>query len=232
MKIIGHLGFRKGSKGVKSKNTRMLLGKPLFVWSLEQLLELDFLDGICISTDDKDALDIVSKYNLIDIGVRSADLANDSAAKFNVWQDSARKLDDRNYKFDALLDLDCTAPLRNIADIKNAVKVFKLSDADIVLSVTDARKNPYFNLLEEQSDGTLKISKGDGKIFSRQSAPKVYEHVSSTYLISSKYLNNGKYFNDAILKGFYMPPERSIDIDSELDWDIVKYLFEKKFNHE
>ena len=96
----------------------------------------------------------------------------------------------------------------------------------------DARKNPYFNLLEEQSDGTLKISKGDGKIFSRQSAPKVYEHVSSTYLISSKYLNNGKYFNDAILKGFYMPPERSIDIDSELDWDIVKYLFEKKFNHE
>ena len=89
----------------------MLLGKPLFVWSLEQLLELDFLDGICISTDDKDALDIVSKYNLIDIGVRSPDLANDSAAKFNVWQDSARKLDDRNYKFDALLDLDCTAPL-------------------------------------------------------------------------------------------------------------------------
>ena len=48
----------------------------------------------------------------------------------------------------------------------------------------------------------------------------------------SKYLNNGKYFNDAVLKGFYMPPERSMDIDSELDWDIVKYLFEKKFNHE
>ena len=227
MKIFGHIGFRKGSKGVPNKNTRKFCGKPLFEWSLEQLQNTDFIEGFCVSTDDEEAYERCLELGALDIGLRSSDLSNDTSAKFSVWQDSAKKINSCSINFDAMLDLDCTAPLRDSQDIQNAIEAFKKYSPDIVMSITDARKNPYFNLLEENLDGYLEISKGNGKVFSRQKAPNVYEHASSTYVISKDFLQNGSYLYDARIKGFIMPFERAIDIDNELDWEIASFLFNR-----
>ena len=229
LNIIGHIGFRSGSKGLPRKNFKKFNGKPLFQWSLDQLLSCNYLSGICISTDDEDAYELSKKHGCIDIGIRSAELSNSSASKFSVWQDSAKKISELSISYDAMLDLDCTAPLRSMEDIENGLNVFKTHQPDIAMSITDARKNPYFNIMEEDSEGYLKISKGNGKVFSRQSAPLVYEHASSTYIISRNFLENGQFLYDAKIKGFYMPFERALDIDSELDWEIAN-LFYRKFN--
>ena len=70
-----------------------------------------------------------------------------------------------------MLDLDCTSPLRTEEDISGVLEKFIATQSEISLAITQARKNPYFNLLEESADGFLKISKGDGHVFTRQSAP-------------------------------------------------------------
>jgi CMP-N,N'-diacetyllegionaminic acid synthase len=230
MKIFGHIGFRKGSKGVLNKNTRNFCGKPLFEWSLDQLKNIKGIEGFCVSTDDKKAYERCLELGAIDIGLRSKSLSNDTSAKFSVWQDSAKKINSHGISFDALLDLDCTAPLRQSSDIYNAIDAFKSSSSDVVMSICEARKNPYFNIMEEDADGFLKISKGDGKIFSRQTAPNVYEHASSTYIIARTFLEEGNYLYDARIKGFMMPFKRTIDIDTELDWDIASFLFSQSSN--
>jgi N-acylneuraminate cytidylyltransferase len=227
MKFFGHIGFRKGSKGVPNKNTRIFCGKPLFEWSLEQLKNTECIEGFCVSTDDEKAYERCLELGALDIGLRSSNLSNDTSAKFSVWQDSAKKINSLSIEFDAILDLDCTAPLREPQDIFNAIQEFKKFSPDIVMSIADARKNPYFNLLEENQDGYLEICKGDGRVFSRQKAPNVYEHASSTYVISKVFLQNGSYLYDAKIKGFLMPFERTIDIDNELDWEIASFLFNR-----
>mgnify|MGYP001159898258 CR=1 FL=1 len=225
MKILGHIGFRKGSKGVPNKNTRNFCGKPLFEWSLSQLQHLEILEGFCVSTDDEIAHKRCLELGAIDIGLRNNTLSNDTSSKFSVWQDSANKINSIGIDFDVMLDLDCTAPLRNIQDILNGIEQFKKFKPDIAMSISEARKNPYFNIMEENSEGLLKISKGDGKVLSRQRAPIVFEHASSTYLISRDFLKRGKYLYDAKIRGFLMPFERAIDIDSEIDWKIASFLF-------
>ena len=228
MKVIGHLGFRSGSKGLKGKNIKLLNGKPLFLWTLEQLLRLEYISGVIVSTDNADAYKTSVDLGALDIGIRSKDLSGDNIAKLDVWKDSARRYLDLGYDFDAMLDLDCTSPLRTEEDISGVLEKFIATQREISLAITQARKNPYFNLLEESADGFLKISKGDGHVFARQSAPDVYEHVSSIYVISKDFLLNGERLYDARMTGYEIPYERSFDIDSDTDWQIINMLFNRK----
>ncbi len=228
MKVIGHLGFRSGSKGLKGKNIKLLNGKPLFLWTLEQLLRLEYISGVIVSTDNADAYKTSVDLGALDIGIRSKDLSGDNIAKLDVWKDSARRYLDLGYDFDAMLDLDCTSPLRTEEDISGVLEKFIATQSEISLAITQARKNPYFNLLEESADGFLKISKGDGHVFARQSAPDVYEHVSSIYVISKDFLLNGERLYDARMTGYEIPYERSFDIDSDTDWQIINMLFNRK----
>lgn len=228
MKILGHLGFRAGSKGLRGKNTKLLNDKPLFLWTLEQLFSLDFISDVIVSTDDEEAYNTAIKFGALEIGLRPNHLSGDEIAKFDVWKNSAQRYTEMGYKFDAMLDLDCTSPLRTNDDIRGVLDKFLSSKSDISLAITEARKNPYFNLLEKNNDGFLEISKGDGDIYARQKAPHVYEHVSSIYVISKEFLSIGKRFYDAKMTGYELPYERSFDIDSEIDWQIINMLFKKK----
>tara|TARA_B110000008_G_scaffold279038_1_gene324633 strand:- start:1636 stop:2328 length:693 start_codon:yes stop_codon:yes gene_type:complete len=227
MKIIGHCGFRKGSKGVPSKNTRTFHGKPLFEWTIQQLKALPDISDIVVSTDDEEAYSKAISLGCLKTGLRDESLSNDTASKFLVWKDSAKKYLEGYGDFDIMLDLDCTAPLRLLADIKNVLNLFNKNAMDIAIAITESRKNPYFNLMEYSDDGFLEISKGSGQVFSRQSAPEVYEHVSSIYVISKEYLIEGNNLYEARIKGHKIPYERSLDIDTPLDWEIVNYLFKK-----
>ena len=86
--IVGHIGARKGSKGVPGKNFRMLQGKPLIDWSLDQLLNNSRIDAVVVSTDDKEIYQHACAKDTVDIGLRPAELCTDTAAKWPVWQHS------------------------------------------------------------------------------------------------------------------------------------------------
>ncbi|WP_232295690.1 acylneuraminate cytidylyltransferase family protein [Pseudorhodobacter aquimaris] len=146
--IIGHIGVRKGSKGVPGKNFRPVCGKPLMDWSLDQLFNEPRVDAVVVSTDDEVMYEHAVKRGALDIGLRPAHLATDTAGKFHVWQHALEVTEAITGPATAFLDLDCTSPLRLPSDITNALDLFAAENPDMVMSCCEARKNPYFNLVE------------------------------------------------------------------------------------
>jgi CMP-N-acetylneuraminic acid synthetase len=161
--------------------------------------------------------------------MRPAELANDTAGKWGVWQ-HALKACEAHYgeAIDLFVDLDCTSPLRDVADISKAIAQFRNADVDAVFSVCEARKNPYFNMLEVV-DGNQRICKTLPKpIVRRQDAPKVFEHVASIYVLSPEYLRNGTGLLSGRTQGYDIGTAKSPDIDSEFDFEFVEYLMKKR----
>lgn len=223
------IGARGGSKGVANKNIRPLLGKPLIAWSIEQALACPEIKRVVVSTDSEEIAAIARQYGADVPFMRPPELANDTAGKWEVWQHALAACD-AHYTDDPIelfVDLDCTSPLRDVADISQAIAQFQNSTVDAVFSVCEARKNPYFNMVEMQ-DGALRVSKQLPKpIVRRQDAPTVYEHVASIYVLDPNYLRTGTGLLSGRTHGYNIGSHKSLDVDCEFDFELIEYLMEK-----
>ena len=229
--ILGHIGARKGSKGVPRKNFRLIHGKPLIDWSLDQLLQHPMVDAVVVSTDDEEIYDHAIAKGCLKIGLRPAHLATDAAGKWGVWQHALETSEALTGTVDAFLDLDCTSPLRLPADITAALDLFAAEKPDMVMSCCEARKNPYFNLVEPDATGALHVSKPlPGGVVARQQAPVVYEHAASTYVVGPAYLKRSKGLWEGRVIPYLMPPERCVDIDTPFDFRLVEFLMQEARN--
>ena len=223
--ILGHIGVRKGSQGVPGKNFRALCGKPLIDWSLDQLLASSRVDAVVVSTDDPEIYDHSVARGTLAIGLRPAHLASASSGKWGVWQHALDASEALAGPVNVFLDLDCTSPLRLPEDIDKALDLFDQQKPDMVMSCCRARKNPYFNLVEPDETGSLRVSKPlPGGVVARQQAPIVYEHAASTYVLAPEYLRRADSLFHGRVIPYIMPPERCMDIDSEHDFAIVEFL--------
>jgi N-acylneuraminate cytidylyltransferase len=227
--ILGHIGARKGSKGVPRKNFRLLQGKPLIDWSLEQLLSHPRVDAVVVSTDDEEIYAHAVAKGCLKIGLRPDHLATDTAGKWGVWQHALAASEALVGPVTAFLDLDCTSPLRLPSDIDGALDLFAAERPDMVMSCCEARKNPYFNLVEPDATGALHVSKPlPGGVVARQQAPVVYEHAASTYVVDPAYLKRSKGLWEGRVIPYLMPPERCVDIDTPFDFRLVEFLMEDR----
>ena len=224
--ILGHIGARKGSKGVPGKNFRPIAGKPLIDWSLDQLFANPRIDAVVVSTDDERIYAHAVAKGALDIGLRPDHLATDAAPKWGVWQHALEAGQAAlGAPVTTFVDLDCTSPLRLPEDLDGALDLYAREHPDMVMSVCEARKNPYFNLVEADETGALHVSKPlPGGVWSRQSAPKVWEHAASTYVLSADYLRRAKTIYEGRVIPFEMPPERCLDIDTPFDFRLVEML--------
>ena len=229
--IIGHIGVRKGSKGVPGKNFRAICGKPLIDWSLDQLLAEAEVDVVVVSTDSEEILHHAVNKGALDIGLRPAHLATDTAGKWGVWQHALQAAEAMAGSATMFLDLDATEPLRLPEDITNALALFRDQRPDMVMSCCEARKNPYFNLVEPDASGALHVSKPlPGGVVARQQAPTVYEHAASTYVVDPAYLKRASKLFEGRVIPYLMPAERCIDIDAEFDFKLVEFLLKDRLN--
>ena len=229
--ILGHIGARKGSKGVPRKNFRMIHGKPLIDWSLDQLLEHPLVGAVVVSTDDEEIYDHAVAKGCLKIGLRPAHLATDTAGKWGVWQHALESSERLIGPVEAFLDLDCTSPLRLPEDITAALELFRAERPVMVMSCCEARKNPYFNLVEPDATGALHVSKPlPGGVVARQQAPVVYEHAASTYVVDPAYLKRSKGLWEGRVIPYLMPPERCVDIDTPFDFRLVEFLMQEAKN--
>lgn len=228
------ISARGGSKGLPNKNIRKLMGKPLIAWSILQAQKVSEIEKVVVSTDSEEISSIARTYGAETPFIRPTNLASDSSGKFQVFKHAFKSCVDHYKKdFDFFLDLDCTNPLRDVSDITAAINLYKkmrLKGVDGIFSVCDARKNPYFNLVEPNKNGSLKISKklNNNQIIRRQDAPTVFEHVASIYVLSPEYLLSSENLLDGDLRGYDIGQEKSFDIDSELDFKIIEFLMSKK----
>ena len=154
MNIVCSICARGGSKGLRGKNTRQLLGKPLIGWSIEQAYECKEISEVFVSTDDDRIAAEAINYGASVPFTRPKSLSNDQVGKWEVWQHALENFELRSGKnIDLLVDLDCTSPLRDPEDISRAIQTFFETEVDVVFSICEARKNPYFNMLEKTEKG-------------------------------------------------------------------------------
>lgn len=229
--IIGHIGARKGSKGVPGKNTKQMCGKPLVDWSLDQLLNSPRIDAVVVSTDSPDLYAHAVAKGALDIGLRPPELATDDAPKWGVWQHALAAAEAIVGAATAFVDLDCTSPLRLPEDIDGALDLFEAEAPDMVMSCCVAHKNPYFNMVEPDETGALQVSKPlPGGVWARQNAPVVYEHAASTYVVAPDYLRRASTIYEGRVIPYVMPADRCMDVDNPLDWKIVEFLMKERIN--
>lgn len=244
MNLLFTLCGRAGSKGVKGKNARDFLGVPLVWYSMAGISlyikkykeDTDSID-VVLNTDSEDLIFLVNEIRELDVKVlrRNENLAGDNVPKVTVIQDCLNRAEAIfGRRYDVVVDLDITSPLRTVQDIRNAVsKKIARPEVDVVYSVTHSRRNPYFNMVKEENGFFCKAI--PSSYTTRQEAPVFYDMNASIYAYSPKALrskNQSTFFNsncDAVI----MDDTGVLDIDSEEDYNlmqvIAKYIF--KENH-
>lgn len=230
MKRICTICARGGSKGVKNKNIRELLGRPLLAYSILQAREAKLFDVVAVSSDSKEILQVAEQWGADIMVQRPLNLATDTAAKVPAIQHCVKEAErDRKTIYNTVVDLDVTSPLRLAADICAAVELLESKKVSNVITGMPARRSPYFNLVEIDATGVVRLSKKlDKPIVRRQDSPKCYDMNASIYVWQREALfENASVFNDDTLL-YVMPEERSIDIDSEQDFAFVDFLFSRR----
>lgn len=230
MKRLCTLCARGGSKGVPGKNVRTLAGRPLLEISIQQAKKSGLFDAVAVSSDSQQILEIARKAGA-DLAIQRPDeLATDTAGKIpairHAFLESERHF---GKKFDVLVDLDATSPLRMVSDIQGAVALLEKSGSGNVITGAPARRSPYFNLVEDRGDGTVGLAKVPARpILRRQDAPKCYDMNASIYVWTrSGILERDTLFHPDT-RIFEMPEERSLDIDSELDFQVVEFIVSQR----
>lgn len=218
---------RGGSKGVPNKNIRDLVGKPLIAHTIEQAKASRLFAKIAVSSDSDEILAVAKKFGADFLIKRPPELASDQSAKIPAIQHCALSAENlAGQVFDTYVDLDCTSPLRNQQDLLGAVAQFEANPkADNLITGAPARRSPYFNLVELSSDNYVSLSKKLAhQVLRRQDSPKCFDMNGSIYIWRREVLMQAQavLLDKTII--YIMPEERSVDIDTELDFKIVEMI--------
>ena len=230
MKRIAVICARGGSKGVKGKNLRPLSGKPLIAYSIEQARQSGLFDAVAVSSDSAAILDVAQQWKVDHLIKRPADLASDTAPKLPAIRHCVQTVEARTgVVFDTAVDLDATAPLRAIEDIQGAVNALEKSDAGNLVTGMPSRRSPYFNLVELDGRGRVRLSKSlDALVVRRQDSPHCYDLNASVFVWRRDHLiEEDRVLSDNTIL-YEMPEERSIDIDTELDFQFAEFILSKR----
>lgn len=238
MKILVTIAARGGSKGVKNKNIRPLLGKPLIAYTIEQALKWGKASKVLVSTDSADIAEAAKIAGAQAPFLRPAELAGDAAPKVPVirhaWREAEKLYGE---KYDFVVDLDATAPLRKIADIEACLETAKARKPLMVFSVVPAHKNPYFNMVELDGEGWARLCKRlPDSVKRRQDAPKVYDLNASIYVYSREFLEGDGLTVLTDRSAAHVMDELSgTDIDREVDFKFVEFILKEglwKFDYD
>jgi len=226
MNLIVGIFARGDSKGVKNKNMLEFRDETLIARTIKQAKEIVEVGKIFVSTDSEAIAEEAKNMGAQVPFFRPKELASDSSPEILSWKHLLENVVP-NFRegIEAMLVLPVTSPLRRIQDVRGAVSLFDSSKCDIVLSVNQSRKNPYFNMLEENTNGFFEISKPPKvKVTRRQEAPKVWEMNNAIYIAKSNYVLQCVNLLEGKVLGYEMPTEYSLDIDSPLDVEYLRFL--------
>ena len=227
MKTLCVIPARGGSKGIPKKNIKLLGGKPLIYYAIDGARSVVEDTDICVSTDDPEIIRIVEEYGLDVPFVRPAYLASDTMGTYEVLLHALDFYEKHGKKYDAIVLLQPTSPFRRPEDIKGAMDSLN-TDIDMVVSVKEATSNPYYNSFEEDQDGYLRISKGDGRYCRRQDTPKAWEYNGAVYVINSNSLKAENISDFKKVVKYEMDALHSVDLDTMFDWKVAELLISEK----
>ena len=229
MTTVAFIFARGGSKGLPGKNIRPLCGKPLIAWSIERALVVERIDRVIVSTDSDEIATISKQYGAEVPFIRPADLAMDESPEWLAWRHGLEYLkEDTGAMPEFMVSLPATAPLRFAIDINSCIDEYEKGSSDMVITVTDAHRSPYFNMVKENSDGSYGlVNTPPLTVKRRQDAPMVYDMATVCYVANSEFVMLHDSIFEGRVRAVHVPIERAIDIDTLLDFQIAEVLLSK-----
>ena len=217
---------RGGSKRLPGKNIKILDDKPLIGWSIEKALKVKRIKRVIVSTDSDEIASIAQKFGGEVPFKRPFKLSEDNTPEWHAWTHALNYLKDIEGSLpEIMVSLPTTSPFRAVSDIENCLDEYEKGDVDIVVTITDSRRNPYFNMVKKGPDGTFSlVNESNQTIGNRQSTPEVFDMTTVCYVVNTKFvLSNSTMFNGRV-KAVKIPLERAIDIDTEFDFQVAETL--------
>jgi CMP-N-acetylneuraminic acid synthetase len=226
MKAIACIFARGGSKGLPGKNIRPLGGKPLIAWSIEHALAVNRIKRVLVSTDSEAIAAVAREYGAEVPFIRPAELAQDNSPEWQAWRHALNYLLETTGALpEIMVSVPTTAPLRMVLDIENCLNEYEKGDADMVITVTEAHRSPYFNMVKTKTDGTVGlVNPPQTTIACRQDAPVVYDMATVCYVANPGFMMTHNAMFEGRVKAVQVPVERAIDIDTLLDFQIAECL--------
>lgn len=228
-KVLAIIPARSGSKGIKDKNIRELNGKPLIAYTIEVARESNLFEDIVVSTDSEKYAKISKEYGAVVPFLREEKLSSDTASSLDVILDVLEKMEKLGKRYETLVLLQPTSPLRTVENLKEAYNLYLKNKANAVVSVCEMEHSPLWsNILpiDNKMDGFLK--KIGNK--NRQQLEKYYRINGAVYIANTEYFRKYKDFYYENSYAYIMPRENSIDIDEEIDFKIAEFLMKEKGN--
>lgn len=224
--ILGIIPARGESKELPKKNVLALLGKPLIAWTIEQAFLSKYIDKLIVSTDDEEIARISKKYNAETPFIRPKELSGDDAKSIDVIFHAAEWMEKNNMTYDLVLVLQPTSPNRISDDINNAVELLFQKKASSIVSACEVKHHPYLSNTLPKDGCMKKFLRTDAVNKNRQDLPEYFRINGAIYLAYYNYLKHEKSFFGDKTYAYIMPIERSIDIDSELDFRFSEFLLQ------
>ena len=228
MNLLITICARGGSKGIPGKNVRLVNGTPLIVYTVRHALEYAKKTGadVELSTDDDTIRNVAAKAGLTTDYARPAELSTDMAGKLETIEDTVLHAERKHGKrYDYVLDLDVTSPLRTMEDLD---KAFRMLDgnpaARNLFSVSFPKHNPYFDMVEEKEDGFVDLVKKPAtQMVARQQGPRVYEVNASFYFYRRSFFDEHPLI---IIKNTlaYFTPHMCFELDEMIDYSFLEFL--------
>lgn len=224
-KIIAIIPARGGSKGLANKNICLLNKKPLIAYTIEVALQSTKINKVVVSTDNRSIAKIAEKYGAQVPFFRPQRLAQDTTPMSDVIQHTVKSLEKKGEKYDYILILQPTSPLRRLIDINKAINKIITLKTDSVISVCQTEYSPYW-MKVINNDRIFPLIKGE-EYTRRQDLPPVYRLNGAIYLIKRENLMTKNIFGN-ICRPLIMAVENSIDIDTIDDLHKAELILKRK----
>lgn len=219
---------RGGSKGLPRKNILPIGGLPMMVHSIRIAQQLDKVEEVYVSTDCVE-ISAIAKDAGAKVIMRPAELAGDTASEWFAWQHAIKTVQDCHGSFEYFLSLPPTAPLRKLDDVEKCLSALS-PDVDIVITMTPARRNPWFNMVSRDMTGLVNLVAGDGSVYRRQDSPDCFDITTVAYAAKANFVLGAQKIWDGRVAGVEVPVERALDIDTPFDFALAQFVMEEWYH--
>lgn len=225
MKNIAIIPARSGSKGLKDKNIKELLGKPLLAYTIEAALKSGIFDCVHVSTDSDLYAEIGKKYGADVPFLRSEEMSSDTAGSWDVVLEVLEKYKKIGQEYDMVTLLQPTSPLRDKYEIRAAYEEYKEKDAKAIVGVCEMEHSPLWsNVLPDNCSMETFLRQEVNQ--PRQTLQQYYRINGAIYMVDTAFLKeNTKIYRQGCY-AYVMDKRKSIDIDTQFDFDMAEYLME------
>jgi CMP-N-acetylneuraminic acid synthetase len=226
MEYIVLICARGGSKGIPGKNIKPLNGIPLIGWSIKAAKEIKRISRVIVFTDSEEIANIALEYGAEVPFMRPRELALDYSPEWLAWRHALNYIEDQqDQRIDGIVVLPPTAPLRSIKDVNICIDEFEKGDVDSVITVSDAQRSPYFNMVVNDDKGySSLVIQPEESIVRRQDAPEVFDMTTVAYVVSTSFIKTHNGIFEGRTRSVYVPRERAIDIDTIIDFKFAETI--------